>query len=312
MVGDDAVARQRLAFGRHADRLARGADQRLEQVDVVVVVLALEHRGDALEAHAGVDRRPRQAGAPAIRRLLILHEDEVPDLDEAVAVRVRRARRPAGDPLAMVVEDLRARPARPGLAHPPEIVGGRDAHDALVRQAGDLAPEGVRLVVLGEHRDQELLGRQRELAGDQRPGMLDRLLLEVVAEGEIAEHLEEGVVARGVADVVEVVVLAARAHGLLGCGRPRIGALLDTGEDVLELNHPGVREHQGRIVARHQRRRRHDLMAVAREIVEEGGPDLVDAAHGLICSLCRPLEAPMPTCRAYVNTRLDRVENGLA
>ena len=62
--------------------------------------------------------------------------------------------------------------------------------------------------------------RQAELLGDQRPGQLDRLvLLEIVAEGEIAEHLEEGVVARGVADIVEVVVLAAGAHALLRRGR---------------------------------------------------------------------------------------------
>src|SRR2546430_3698961 len=37
-----------------------------------------------------------------------------------------------------------------------------------------------------------------------RSGKLDRALLEVVAEGEVAEHLEEGVMARGVADIVEV------------------------------------------------------------------------------------------------------------
>ena len=45
--------------------------------------------------------------------------------------------------------------------------------------------------------------------------MVDRLLLEIIAEREIAEHFEEGVVARGVADIVEVVVLAAGADALL-------------------------------------------------------------------------------------------------
>ena len=57
--------------------------------------------------------------------------------------------------------------------------------------------------------------RQAEFLGDQVPGELDRALLEIVAEREIAEHLEEGVVARGVADIVEVVVLAAGAHAFL-------------------------------------------------------------------------------------------------
>ena len=54
-----------------------------------------------------------------------------------------------------------------------------------------------------------------------RPG--DRFLLEVVAEGPVAEHLEEGVVVGVLADVVEVVVLAAGADALLRVGGPLVG-----------------------------------------------------------------------------------------
>ena len=53
--------------------------------------------------------------------------------------------------------------------------------------------------------------------------MVDRLILEIVAEREIPQHFEEGVVARGVADIVEVVVLAAGADAFLAAGRGRIG-----------------------------------------------------------------------------------------
>ena len=91
--------------------------------------------------------------------------------------------------------------------------------------------------------------------------MVDRLVLEIVAEGEIPEHFEEGVVARGVADIVEVVVLAAGADAFLAAGRGRIGPRLEAGEDVLERHHAGVDEHQRRVVVRHQRRRRHARMA---------------------------------------------------
>ena len=110
--------------------------------------------------------------------------------------------------------------------------------------------------------------------------MLDRALLEVVAEGEIAEHLEEGVMARGVADVIEVVVLAAGADAFLRRGGGDIGAALLAGEDVLELHHAGIGEHQRRVVARHQRAALDDLVALAREVVEEGGADIVAACHG--------------------------------
>jgi hypothetical protein len=57
--------------------------------------------------------------------------------------------------------------------------------------------------------------RDPEFLGDQVPGSSIATFLEIVAEGEIAEHLEEGVVARGVADIVEIVVLAAGAHAFL-------------------------------------------------------------------------------------------------
>ena len=194
--------------------------------------------------------------AAAVLVLLELHEDEVPDLDEAVAVLVRAARRAAGDRRAVVVEDLRAGAAGAGRAHHPEVVGGGDADDPLVGQAGDLLPEVGGVVVVVVDGDEELVLRQAEVAGQQLPGVGDRAFLEVVAEGEVAEHLEEGVVARGIADVVEVVVLAAGAHALLAGGGAGVVAVLDAGEDVLELHHAGVGEHQRRVVARHQRRAR--------------------------------------------------------
>ena len=180
----------------------------------------------------------------------------------------------------MIVEDLRARPARAGVAHLPEIVRGRDADDLALGQAGDLPPEIERLVVLGEDGDEELVLGQAEFLGDQLPGELDRVVLEIVAEGEVAEHLEEGVVPGGVADIVEIVVLAAGADAFLRRYGAGVGPLLDAGEDVLELHHAGIGEHQRRIVARHERARGHDLVPMLAEVVEKGRPDFVDAAHG--------------------------------
>ena len=85
--------------------------------------------------------------------------------------------------------------------------------------------------------------------------------------------------ARGVADIVEVVVLAAGADAFLRRGRARIGPLLQAGENILELHHAGIGEHQRRVVARHERRRRHDFVTLARKEAEEIRPDIVDAAH---------------------------------
>ena len=297
VIGDHLVRGAVRAGRTRAGQLLARLDDAAEQIDVVVVVQPLEHRRDALEAHAGVNRGPGQRLAPAGRDLLELHEHQVPDLDEAVAGLVGAARRPARHPGPVVVEDLRARPARPGIAHRPEIVGGGDAQDPALGQPRDLPPQRERLVVLGIDRDQQPVRRQSVLPGHQVPGELDRHVLEVVAEREVAEHLEEGVVPGGVADVVEVVVLAAGAHALLRRGRAPVRPLLDAGEHVLELHHAGVGEQQRRVVVRHERARGHDLMAVLPEILEEGLADLVGAGHrsdGNPRVLSWPLDSGLP------------------
>ena len=250
-----------------------------EQIGLEHAVDALQDGRHALQSHAGVDRGTRQRLALLLRHLLELHEHQVPELEEAIAVLLRAARRSAPDVLAAVDEDFGARPARPGVAHRPEIVRGRDPDDAVVREARDLLPVARRLVVVVIDGDEQLVLLQAEVFGDQRPGELDRAILEVVAEREVAEHLEEGEMPRGVADIVEVVVLAAGAHAFLRGGGALIGPLLDAGEDVLELHHAGIGEHQRRVVARHQRRGRHDFVAVVLEEVQKSRPDLVDAAH---------------------------------
>jgi hypothetical protein len=279
MVGNDTVRGLLLAVGIDAGEIGDRLDQRAEQIDLVIVVGALQHRGDTLETHTGVDRRPRQVDTLAAGQLFILHEHQIPDLDETIAVGLRCTRRAAPNVLTVIVKYLRTRPTRAGIAHAPEIIGAGDAHDLLLGQPGDFLPEIEGLVVIDINRDHELIGRHAIFLGHQPPGQLDGALLEIVAERKIAEHLEEGVVACGVADIVEVVVLAAGADAFLRRNRAHIGTLFQAGEDVLELHHAGIGEHQCRVVARHERRRRHDFVPLARKKVEKARPDVVDAAH---------------------------------
>ena len=165
---------------------------------------------------------------------------------------------------AHVVEDLGARAAGAGFAHLPEIVLQAVLEDALLGDAG-LDPELLGFVVARhavcafEDGDVEpVFGDAEPLrAGDQFPGERDGIALEVVAEAEVAQHLEEGVVAAREADVFKVVVLAAGADALLRSGGARVVALLRAKEKVLELVHAGVGEQQRGIVGRHQRRRVH-------------------------------------------------------
>ena len=89
----------------------------------------------------------------------------------------------------------------------------------LVGQAGDLLPQVEGLVVGMIDGGGQPVGAEPPFLRDQIPRELDRAILEIVAEREIPEHFEEGVVASGVADIVEIVVLAAGANAFLRAGR---------------------------------------------------------------------------------------------
>jgi hypothetical protein len=163
---------------------------------------------------------------------------------------------------AAIEMDLRARAARPRLGHPPEVgvVTGFDvapAGDALRTDPDLVVPDVVGLVVVLVDGDADPIGRDLVDLGQELPGPMDRFALEVVAEAPVAEHLEEGVVPRRAADLFEVVVLAGHAQAALVVGRADVAALLAAGQDVLELDHPGVGEEQRLVAGRHERGARH-------------------------------------------------------
>src|SRR5690606_14924450 len=174
----------------------------------------------------------------------VLHENEVPDLDEAVAVLVGRTRRSAGELGAVVPEDFRAGAAWAIGTHGPEIVLGRDADDPLFRQAADLAPQVESIVIRVINGYGKPIGGEPELLGHKPPGQFDRSLLEIVPEAEVAEHFEQGEMPRRIADIVEIVVLAAGADAFLAARRPWCRRGFASGKDDLEGVHAGIHEHQ--------------------------------------------------------------------
>jgi hypothetical protein len=98
-------------------------------------------------------------------------------------------------------------------------------------------------------------GIEPQLFGQKFPGKINGLFFEIIAKGEVAEHLEKGVVPGGMADILQVVMFAAGPHATLNGGGPDIIALFLAHEDPFKLDHAGVGEEQGRIVMGHQRRR---------------------------------------------------------
>ena len=205
MIGQDAQADIVLlvvSVGPSADGLGR-VEHRQEQVGGKDGVDALQQREDALEAGAGVDARPGQRRGGAVRGAVVLHEYEVPDLHEPLVAAERRATVvPVGR--ALVEEELRAGPAGTGVPHVPEVVLPQSL-DARSGNADGIPPDLLGLVVALVDGDPHPVAVDAQHLGDQLPSKGDGLGLEVVAEAEVPEHLEERAVSVGGADDVDVL-----------------------------------------------------------------------------------------------------------
>jgi hypothetical protein len=180
---------------------------------------ALQRRRRTLQPHAGVDVLAGQR-AQVVRRIadaVELGEHQVPDLDRARSRRGRRSR-------------CTARRRRPGpwLGAP----AGQKLSSSSIRSmrsdgSRPRLPDPGRLVVVQIDRDGQpvRVDAQPLLVGQKLPGPVDRLALEVIAEAEVAQHLEERVVIGGAADVVDVAgaeaLLAGRGPGESSLTLPR-------------------------------------------------------------------------------------------
>ena len=253
VIGDDPYGRilQHFPLTGQARQASGPAHEPPEQVDFEVAVHALQNRSHAFQPHARIDTGLRQRLERAVRRPVELGKHQVPELDVAVALFVRRTGRAAGNRRPAVVEQFRAGAAGTRIAHGPEV--GLVVDDAVGRNTDLPGPQRPGLVIRRVHGYPEALSGQGKDLGHEFPGPGDGFFLEVVAEAEVAEHLEKGEVTGGITHVFQVVVLAARAYALLGGCRALVTGVLAAEQGILELVHARVGEQQGRVVVRHQR-----------------------------------------------------------
>ena len=279
--------RRLVALAVRDSRSARDpAHDLLVAVGVVDGVDLLQDPRAALEPEAGVDVLLRQRRQRAVRVQLELHEDEVPELEEALALAAGSALGPpAADILAPVVEHLRVGPARPWPADRPEVVGPRQPRDALGRHAlplpvldRDLVLAEPELRVACEDTAPDPVRVELHVLEHELPGEVDRALLEVLAEREVAEHLEEGQVVAVEPDHVDV----GRAEDLLDGRGERRGRLLEPEEERHQRLHPGRdQERRAVIGARDQRRRGQEDVPLGLVERAEARAQLGGGSHGL-------------------------------
>ena len=298
VVGDHAVRlrRRRRRVVRDAGLLFDPVHDQTEAVRVEDRGRFLEQHGAALEAHPRVDVLLRQRRQRSVGVEVVLHEDEIPELDEPVAA---LAVRPAvvlaaAVLLAAVVVELGAGTARPRVpGRSPEVFGARKRDDPLARHAlaqppgdRDLVLAEAELRVAGEDRRPQAFGVELHVLGDELPGEVDRTVLEVVAEREVPEHLEHRRMARRQPDLVEVGVLAARAQDLLDGREARRGRVLLAGEVRLQRLHPGRDEERRGVLGRRDQRPRREAHVTS--LLEEGEEALAQLCGRLHGSSVRP------------------------
>ena len=288
VVGQDP---QRAVVGLAGGQVAPERHERQELVGLEDRVDALLDEGHAVEAQARVDVLGRQRGQGPDRILVVLHEDEVPVLQEALVVAAREV--VLGPPLQAAVEvQLAARPARAGRPRLPEVLLAGQQDDARARDADRLprrdgllvGAEAERVVALVDG-DPDVVGVEAEALERQLPRVLGRALLEVLADREVAEHLEEGQVPGRRADVLDV----DRAEALLAGGDERVRRLLDAQEVGLERLHARGREQDRGVVARGHERPAGQAQVVA--LLEEAQEQLADLVGGHAAIVAHPSTA---------------------
>ena len=252
-----------------------------DRIDVKQRRDILTHAGKALEAHAGIDVLLLELFIVAVAVVIELREDDVPDLNIAVAVAAdRTAGLAAAVLLAAVVVNFRARAARAG-AMLPEVIFFSEAEDAVLGNADHIAPDRERLVVSrrclisGEDGRIEPVGLESDPLGARQkfpcPG--NGFLLKIVAEREVAQHFKIRAVTRGVADVFDV----ARADALLAGRHAVARGLFLAREPRLHRRHAGVDEQNGFVVLRNERKARQTQMTLRLKELQIHFPKLIEA-----------------------------------
>src|SRR5262245_37741609 len=113
----------------------------------------------------------------------------------------------------MIVKDLTTWTTRTRVAHRPEIFGKR--RDTVRIETDCVDPQIACLRVVRVYRDPQPLLRQLQYFRDELPRPTDRLFFEITGEAEVTDHFDDRVMARRIADVLQVVVSAAGTHAAL-------------------------------------------------------------------------------------------------
>jgi hypothetical protein len=115
----------------------------------------------------------------------------------------------------------------------PEVISLAQTNDVSGVNADLVYPDLVSLLVVFIDRGPEKVLRDLESLGQELPSPRNSLVLEIVAEREVAEHLKEGAVTRGVTYALKV----GGTDTFLTGSNSVAGRNFLTGEELLHRSH---------------------------------------------------------------------------
>src|SRR5450830_517307 len=204
----------------------------------------LQYCRQTFQTHTGIDAWFWQWMQDTGFILVKLHEHEVPDFNETIAIFFRRSRWTAPNVRAMIIENFCTRTARTCISHLPKIIRCvttafviTDTDDALNRHADLRFPDLVGCVVFLVHGDGQLFFWQTIHNGQQFPRVVNCFFFEIITEREVTYHFKKGVVTCCVAHVFQIIVLTACTYATLCCRSTTVRTLVLAQEYVLKLHH---------------------------------------------------------------------------
>ena len=236
----------------------------LNRINLKEVVNVLRYASESFKAHTGIYIGMRKTRVIVVTVIFELSEYEVPKFDITVALAAYLAVGLAAAVLfAAVIIYFRARPARTRSVLPEVILLAETNHVRRVN-AYILSPYIVSLVIFLINADIELFGIHLQYLGAKFPCPRNYLVLKVIAEREVAEHLKIRSVTRGFADIFYI----GRSYTLLASCYALTRRRFLARKPLFHGSHTGVYKQKALIVLRYERKARQSQMALAFEKAE--------------------------------------------
>ena len=250
MVGDDTQSHVCLVIGMVSDvcNLADMLHDVLNGVHFKEVVHALHDASQTFQTHTRINVLVFHFGVMSVAVAVELAEYQVPDFDITVAVTANAASwLSAALFLATVEIDFRTRTTWARAVFPEVIFSAQPLH---VRGCNThvLCPEVICFIIVFKDGNIQLIDWHFQFFGEEFPCPFDCLLLEVVAEREVAQHFKIGAVTGSLSNPFDIRCPDA----LLTGGDPYIRRNSLSQEVLFQRCHTGVDEQQALVALRNQ------------------------------------------------------------